>query len=92
MLYPTKKISRISVFVLLIILFSLLIALDSFGRKSTEGESSEWLEARKIATTNSQAFYGPSVEMRENVDFLLTPAIMVQQAIDPESIITYPNE
>lgn len=92
MLYRAKKISQTFVFVLLIILLLLLITLDSFGKKAMEGESSERLEAREIATTNSQAFYGPSVEMRENVDFLLTPAILVQQAIDPESIITYPNE
>ena len=34
----------------------------------------------------------PSLEMRENVDFLLTPALLVQQAISDDVIITYPEE
>jgi len=34
----------------------------------------------------------PSLEMRENVDFLLTPAILVQQCISEGVLITYPEE
>lgn len=40
-------------------------------------------------------FTGPSLlslEMRENVDFLLTPALIVQGAITEGDIVTYPEE
>jgi hypothetical protein len=36
--------------------------------------------------------FGPSLEMRENVDFLLTPALLVQEAISTDIIPTYPCE
>ncbi len=36
--------------------------------------------------------FEPSLEMRENVDFLLTPALLVQDAISEGVIITYPEE
>lgn len=41
------------------------------------------------------AFIGPSMlslEMRENVDFLLTPALIVQGAITEGDIVSYPEE
>jgi hypothetical protein len=31
-----------------------------------------------------------SIEMKEDADFLLTPAFLVQEAIDEKSLITYP--
>jgi hypothetical protein len=34
----------------------------------------------------------PSFEMRENVDFLLTPAILVQECISDGVILIYPEE
>ena len=34
----------------------------------------------------------PSFEMRENVDFILTPAILVQEAILDGYILIYPEE
>ena len=36
--------------------------------------------------------FEPSLEMKENVDFLLTPALLVQQAISEDVVITYPSE
>ena len=44
--------------------------------------------AAKMATGGFQ----PSLEMKENVDFLLTPALLVQEAISQGVIITYPSE
>jgi hypothetical protein len=32
------------------------------------------------------------LEMKEHVDFLLTPALLVQEAISEDIIITYPTE
>jgi hypothetical protein len=34
----------------------------------------------------------PSQEMKENVDFLLTPAILVQEAVSSGVVPTYPTE
>jgi hypothetical protein len=36
--------------------------------------------------------FEPSLEMKENVDFLLTPALLVQEAISEEIVVTYPSE
>lgn len=44
--------------------------------------------ATKAATTG----FRPSLEMKENVDFLLTPALLVQEALPQDVIITYPSE
>jgi hypothetical protein len=33
-----------------------------------------------------------SLEMRENADFLLAPALLVQNAISRDVVITYPSE
>jgi hypothetical protein len=33
-----------------------------------------------------------SLEMKENVDFLLTPALLVQEIISDDVLITYPSE
>jgi len=40
------------------------------------------------ATVNFQV----SLEMKENVDFLLTPALLVQEAISDDVVVTYPTE
>ena len=34
----------------------------------------------------------PSLRMKENVDFFLTPALLVQECISENVIITYPGE
>lgn len=36
--------------------------------------------------------FEPSLEMKENVDFLLTPALLVQEAISKDIVVTYPSE
>jgi hypothetical protein len=46
---------------------------------------------RQIIEGSTQAFR-PSLEMRENVDFLLTPALVVQEAMSEDVLITYPWE
>lgn len=46
---------------------------------------------RQILKAATQIFE-PSLEMKENVDFLLTPALLVQQAVSEDVIITYPSE
>lgn len=34
----------------------------------------------------------PSLEMRENVDFLVTPALLTQEALSENVVLTYTNE
>ena len=34
----------------------------------------------------------PSLKMKENVDFFLTPALLVQECISENVVITYPGE
>ena len=46
---------------------------------------------QQILRAATQGFE-PSLEMKENVDFLLTPALLVQQAISEDIVITYPSE
>ncbi len=36
--------------------------------------------------------YEASLEMKENVDFLLTPAMVMQEVVSYESVITYTSE
>ena len=46
---------------------------------------------RQILNAATQVFQ-PSLEMKENVDFLLTPALLVQEAMSRDVMITYPSE
>jgi hypothetical protein len=40
----------------------------------------------------SSAMSDLSLAMRENVDFLLTPALLVQEAVSDGVVLTYPEE
>lgn len=44
------------------------------------------------ASDNLTNTFRSSLEMKEGVDFLLTPAILVQQAMRDDAIIIYPSE
>ena len=44
--------------------------------------------ATRAVTVN----FTSSLEMKENVDFLLTPALLMQEAVSDDLIITYPSE
>jgi hypothetical protein len=48
--------------------------------------------ARDSAARTVTSVFRPSLEMKENADFLLTPALMVQQAIVADGPIVYPSE
>lgn len=66
--------------------------------RPTENNSLKHTEQRVqstiLRTANRMATRGfdPSLEMKENVDFLLTPALLVQEAISDDIVITYPSE
>ena len=46
---------------------------------------------RQITTAATQAIT-PSLEKKENVDFMLTPALLMQEVMSDEVVITYPTE
>ncbi len=46
---------------------------------------------RQILTSVTQVFQ-PSLETKENMDFLLTPALLMQEAMSQDTVITYPTE
>ena len=48
--------------------------------------------ARRIATGYAAGNFRPSLEMKEAVDFLLTPAFLIQEAISGGVVPTYPSE
>ncbi len=48
--------------------------------------------ARQLAFQHSMDNFEPSLEMKEHADFLLTPALLVQEAISEDVIMTYPTE
>ena len=48
--------------------------------------------ARRKATEIASGPFNPSLEMKENVDFLLTPALLVQQIVSGETEVIYPPE
>jgi hypothetical protein len=60
------------------------IAADPMAR----ARAAAFQAASRSATTGSR----PSLEMKENADFLLTAALLVQEAISDDIIITYPSE
>jgi len=49
-------------------------------------------EIRKRMTKSASANFRLSLEMKENVDFVLTPALLVQEVISEDVVITYPSE
>lgn len=58
----------------------------------TDAEQRARDAALRSATRSVTMGFRPSLEMKENVDFLLTPALLVQEAISDDIIITYPSE
>jgi len=48
--------------------------------------------ARGLAAGYGLGPFQASLEMKENADFLLTPALLVQESIREDIVITYPAE
>ena len=47
-------------------------------------------EVRELVANAVMGNFEPSLEMRESVDFLLTPAFLVQEALSEDVVLTYP--
>jgi hypothetical protein len=62
------------------------------GSDSLNAPSGNDLRLRLNALKAFESPYQPSLERRENAQFLLTPAILIQQSISGNTVITYPDE
>lgn len=58
----------------------------------TRPQADDRLSAREIATRHAIPNFELSFEVRENADFILTPAILVQEAIADTIVLTYPEQ
>ena len=57
----------------------------------TQEQSGRGAESLKQSLKASLGNFRTSLEMKENVDFLLTLALLVQESISEDCIITYPS-
>jgi hypothetical protein len=62
------------------------------SRATTPLKSGQGLESLRKSLRGSTGNFQTSLEMKENVDFLLTPALLVQEVISEDVVITYPSE
>ena len=92
-----------SVFVIANVLVFVFSAERPPGKVAVQSGGVQSIDARALPVNRvglageiaSGTFVGPSMlslEMRENIDFLLTPALIVQGAITEGDIVTYPEE
>ena len=75
---------------------TLIVDEDSKNSKKhdihTDIEQQARDSAMRSATRTATIGFSPSLEMKENADFLLTPALLMQEALSDEVITTYPSE
>lgn len=68
-------------------------AISAVAQGSSAGvRDQREVDDRRLLSTHLSVTFEASLEMKENVDFLLTPALLVQEAISEDIVITYPSE
>jgi hypothetical protein len=92
-----QRSARVLLAIALLVLISQVLANDLTPvplrpRNVPVPEAQKQRIAKKIASGYGMGQFQPSLEMKENVDFLLTPALLVQEAICEDTVITYPTE
>jgi len=97
----TTKSRRLPLSVLIVLMMAMCFLHTSGGaanRNSNDLNSFAVLTApakqpvrRQILKAATTAF-APSLEMKENVGFLLTPALLVQEILSEDVVVTYPCE
>ncbi len=68
------------------------IYMNCFAVKAPVPEAEKQRIAGRLAAGYGLGPFRSSLEMKENADFFLTPALLVQEAICEDIIITYPTE
>jgi hypothetical protein len=97
-----KRFIALHVTVLVIVIFLLLSLGQAPGNNSTSttdetkttsnNRDRQKDEIQKKMTESATGNFRLSLEMKENVDFVLTPALLVQEVISEDVVITYPSE
>ncbi len=67
-------------------------AVDKTTRTQTNAKGQRQATFKKILSRAPLGNFQTSLEMKENVDFLLTPALLVQEVMSDDIVITYPSE
>jgi len=77
----------------------LILIIASPGNRSTAQGQKPFVRSRdasniaqKLATDHLVGNFKPSLEMKECTDFLLTPALIVQEILSENVVVTYPSE
>ena len=86
-----KRIFKLRAIVLVIVIVLLLFLQFSFEGNSDSGRKTQ-AQSQNNPLRSTLSNFQASLEMKENADFLLTPAILVQEAISEDVVITYPSE
>ncbi len=89
--------ARVLVMILLLVLLTQVMGDDRSPRppgtrRDPVPEAEKQRIAGRLASGYGLGSFRPSLEMKENADFFLTPALLVQEAISDDIIITYPTE
>jgi hypothetical protein len=91
-----RHFTRVLLVIVLLILLSQILGSNPTSLQRSRNvpvpEAHKERIARRIAAGYGLGPFQPSLEMKEHVDFLLTPALLVQEAISEDIIITYPTE
>jgi hypothetical protein len=92
-----QRSARVLLAIVLLVLISQVLANDLTPvplrpRNVPVPEAQKQRIAKKIAAGYGLGPFQPSLEMKEDVDFLLTPALLVQEALSDDIVITYPTE
>jgi hypothetical protein len=91
-------IEKSNVWILILLVTFLSITLGKNNSNSNDPNLLSPDKLQKISeierqiTTSATLGFKSSFEMKENTDFLLTPALLVHEAISDDILITYPTE
>jgi len=92
-----KKLIPVTVAIVLLIFLSQVLGGNQKKRPPKSSmvpvpEKHKQRIARQLASGFGLGPFQPSLEIKEDTDFFLTPALLVQEAICDDVIITYPTE
>lgn len=88
----TKIIFKLHIIIVIAIPIVTIFQLASGGNASSRKSNAAQMQYEDSPLQSAMINFHPSIEMKENVDFLLTPALLVQESISKDVVITYPSE
>lgn len=92
---PKSRVGM-TIIVLLILISQLLASYwttpRARARNNVVPEAQKEHFAKQIASHYSMGPFQASLEMKESTDFLLTPTMLVQEALSSHIVMTYPTE